>query len=88
MITPFTDHFETFDLINMLSGNQMREEWRPFWEKGWHINLERCEVDNDFEWVEENLEAEEFFIWWAKKVIFPMDNWKRWFCLSRIKMNF
>lgn len=78
MIKPTTERFDTFDLIQQLLGIKLREEWRPFWEKGFHINLERCDRVDDFEWVEENLEAEDFFLWHSMMVSFPMTNWKAW----------
>ncbi len=78
MIKTTAEGFQTFDIIQQVLGIRLREEWRPFWEKGWHINLEICDQENDFEWVEENIEAEDFFLWHSMMVDFPMENWKAW----------
>ena len=77
MITITTERFETFDIMQKIFGIKLREEWRPFWQKGWHINLERCDKENDFEWCLEHMqEAEDFFLWHSLMVDFPMENWK------------
>lgn len=79
MIKTTTDRFNTFDLIQQLFNINLKPEWRRFWEQGWHINLERCDKADDFEWVEEHIEeAEEFFLWHSLMVEFPMENWKAW----------
>ena len=85
MIIPTTDRFDNFDLIQNLVDIKPKEEWRTYYEKGWHINLEMCDNNNDFEWLEQNIHAKDFFIWHSCMVIFPMENWKKWLSNNKQK---
>lgn len=81
MINIIDYDLDMFDVIKMFYQNEVSDDWEYYYNKGYHLLLEECDRENDFEWCLEVLDetVEEFFIWHARKVAYPMDNWWKWF---------
>lgn len=90
MITLTRYELDSFPIIKMFYQTEVKDDWESYFTKGWHLLLEDCDKENDFEWVEEVMDefVEEFFVWHSRKVAFPMKNWWNFYQNKYLKKKY
>ena len=78
MITTTSDKFD-FEIIKTIF--EVPEKFRFPFENGFHINLERCDKYNNFEWLEKHYKQHSDFFHFHKEStegIFEWSNLNKW----------
>ncbi len=85
MIEVETKKIRTWDFVSGVM--DAPPEFKDMYENGFHINLERCDLKNDWEWFEMIMLDKKYtqvfskFCAWhycMTKNVFPWTNWKKY----------